>query len=202
VNASEQGGPRDGGAREPWTLRDFVVLGAIGLVFGFLFLQWVPIWLAARATGPIAQEMLFGFWFVGGILGGYIVRKPGAAILGEVATAFFQVFLFGSPAGVLLLVTGLMQGLGPELVYGLSGYRRWSLPVVVMAGVAAAVVALPWNWYRLNYFALDPALLAIMAASRIVSGILFGGWVSWLVARALLRAGVLQNFAAGRAQSS
>ncbi|MBM3450054.1 MAG: thiamine permease [Armatimonadetes bacterium] len=188
------------GGREPWSLRDFVVVGVIGLVLGYLFLQWVPVWLPASAIGPIAQEALFGFWFLGGILSAYIVRKAGAALLGEIATAFFRVFLFGSPAGVLLLVTGFMQGLGPELVFAFARYRLWAPMVIVAAG--GALVALPWNWFRLNYFALDVWLLVALAGARVFSGGVLGGWLSWIIGRAFLRTGVLQNLAISRAERS
>ena len=62
-----------------WSLRDLVVVGAIAVVFGFLFLQWVPAWLAVRALGPVAQELMFGFWFVAGILSvGWAAKMPTA----------------------------------------------------------------------------------------------------------------------------
>ena len=52
-----------------------------------------------------------------------------------------------------------MQALGAEITFAATGYRRWGWGTMIVAGVAAALVALPWNWLRLWYFALDPALL-------------------------------------------
>jgi energy-coupling factor transport system substrate-specific component len=184
----------------PWSLRDFVVLGAIAVVFGFLFLQWVPVWLAVRAFGPVAQELMFGFWFVGGILSALIIRKPGAAILGEFAAALAEV-LFGSPVGIPLLVTGLVQGLGAELVFALYRYKRYTLWTAVLAGAVAAVVALPWNWWRLAYFALAPALQLVLLGARVVSGAVLGGVGSHILAQALARTGVLANFPIGRSHT-
>ncbi len=181
----------------PWSLRDFVVLGAIAVVFGFLFLQWVPVWLAARALGPVAQELAFGFWFIGGLLGAFIIRKPGAAILGEFTAALAEI-LFGSPVGIPLLVTGLVQGLGAELVFALYRYNRYTLSTAVIAGVAAAVVAIPWNWWRLAYFGLAPGLQVVLLGARVVSGAVLGGLLSYLLAEALARTGVLANFPIGR----
>lgn len=180
-----------------WTLRDLVVVGAIAVVFGFLFLQWVPLWLAAKVAGPVGQELAFGFWFVAGILSAIIIGKPGAALLGEFMAALAEV-LFGSPVGVPLLITGLAQGLGAELTFAIFGYRRYTLPTTMLAGAAAAVIALPWNWFRLAYFRLDPGFLVLLLAIRIISGAVLGGLLAHVIAKALARTGVLANFPIGR----
>jgi energy-coupling factor transport system substrate-specific component len=175
-----------------------VVTGAIAVVFGFLFLQWVPIWLAAKALGQVGQEMAFGFWFLAGILSAIIIRKPGAAILGEFTAAFAEV-LFGSPVGVPLLITGLVQGLGAELTFAVFGYRRYTPGAVMVAGAVAGVIALPWNWFRLAYFQLDPRFLVLLLGIRIISGAVLGGLLAYFIAKALVRTGVLANFPIGRA---
>jgi energy-coupling factor transport system substrate-specific component len=175
------------------------VTGAIAVVFGYLFLQWVPVWLAAKALGQVGQEMAFGFWFLAGILSAIIIRKPGAAILGEFTAALAEV-LFGSPVGVPLLITGLVQGLGAELTFAVFGYRRYTPGTVMVAGAVAGVVALPWNWFRLAYFKLDPGFLVLLLGIRIISGAVLGGLLAYVIAKALVRTGVLANFPIGRAR--
>ncbi len=185
---------------ESWTLRDLVVLGAIAVVFGYLFLQWVPVWLAAKALGQVGQELAFGFWFIAGILSALIIRKPGAAILGEFTAALAEV-LFGSPVGIPLLITGLAQGIGAELTFALFGYRRYTPGTIMLAGAVAAVIALPWNWFRLAYFQLASNFLVLLLGIRIISGAVLGGLLAYLIAEALVRTGVLANFPVGRGRA-
>lgn len=185
---------------ESWTLRDLVGVGAIAVVFGYLFLQWVPVWLAARVLGPVGQELAFGFWFIAGILSALIIRKPGAAILGEFTAALAEV-LFGSPVGIPLLITGLAQGIGAELVFALFKYRRYTPGTIMVAGAVAAVIALPWNWFRLAYFQLAPSFLVLLLGIRIISGAVVGGLLAYLIVEALARTGVLANFPVGRART-
>jgi len=185
---------------ESWSLRDLVAVGGIAVVFGFLYLQWVPVWLVVRALGPIGQELLFGFWFMAGILSAIVIRKPGAALAGEFAAALAEV-LFGSPVGVPLLITGLAQGIGAELAFALFRYRRYTVGTAMLAGTVAAVIATPWNWFRLAYFKLDPSLLVVLFGTRIISGALLGGLVAYILAEALARTGVLANFPIGRARA-
>lgn len=184
-----------------WSTRDLVLVAVLAVVFGFLYMQWVPVWIAVQSLGAqVGQEALFGFWLAGGVLAGYILRRPGAALLGEFLAAAAEV-LFGAAAGPALLITGFMQGLGAELVFASQRWRRWSTTVVLTAGAAAALVALPWNWFRLGYFALEPGFLVVLVLVRIASGVVLGGLFPKVLGDALARTGVLSGFAIGRDQS-
>ncbi|HEY3062046.1 MAG TPA: ECF transporter S component [Chloroflexota bacterium] len=181
-----------------WRTLDAVLVAVLAVVFGFLYMQWVPVWLAAASLGAqIGQEALFGFWLIAGVLASYIIRRPGAALVGEFLAALAEV-LFGAAAGTPLLVTGLMQGLGAELVFGARRWRDYSLTTIVLAGAVAMLVALPWNWYRLGYFQLNPGFLVVLLVVRLLSGAILSGLVSKLIGDALARTGVLNNFALGR----
>jgi len=183
-----------------WRTQDIVLVAVLAVVFGFLYMQWLPLWVAARAFGAqVGQEALFGFWLTGGVLAAYIVRRPGAALTGEFLASLAEV-LFGAVAGTPLLITGIMQGLGAELVFGARRWRDYSLVTVVVAGAVTALVALPWNWYRLGYFELDAGYLLLLALVRIGSGALLGGLLPKLLGDALADTGALANFALGRSR--
>ena len=185
-----------------WTTRDLVLVAVLGVVFGFLYMQWLPLWVAVQSVaGQVGQEALFGFWLAGGVLAAYLVRKPGVALVGEFLAAFAEV-LFGAVAGTPLLITGIMQGLGAELVFASRRYRSWTLPTMLLAGAVTALVALPWNWYRLGYFALEPGFLVVLVVVRILSGLALGGALPKALGDALARTGVLSGFAIGRERAT
>ena len=188
---------RAAAVRSAWRTQDFVLLAVLAVVFGALYWWWLQpyLWIAPLAAQP-GQELLFGIWFVAGLLGGYIIRRPGAAFLAESMAALAEVLL-GAPAGPILVVTGVMQALGPELVFAATGYRRWGWTTMALAGVAAGLVALPWNWFRLGYFALDPSFLLLLLAVRVASGALAGA-LAKLLGDLLAATGGLNYFAIGR----
>ena len=184
-------------ARVIWRTQDFVLLAIIAVVFGAIYWAWLApyIWVEGLAAQPGA-ELFFAVWFTSGLLGGYILRRPGAAFLAETLTAAAEV-LIGAPAGPILLITGMMEALGAELVFAATGYRSWGWRTMLIAGVAAAVVALPWNWFRLGYFALDPTLLIALLGVRVVAGGL-AGTAAKLLGDAIAATGSLNAYALGR----
>lgn len=178
-----------------WTLREILIVAVLGAVFGVLYLAWVQVWLIAQAIfGAVTMDVVMGFWFIVSIIAAAIIRKPGAAILSEVLAALVQVLL-GSPAGLLLLVTGLVQGAGAEAVFAAARWRNYRLPVLMAAGVGAAIFSFAYTWVRFDYGALAPGLLAAMFALRCISGALLGGLAGHLIVEALYRTGVLSGLA-------
>src|SRR6056297_1750400 len=155
-----------------WTLRETLIVAVLGAVFGVLYLAWVQVWLVLQAIfGPVTMDVVMGFWFIVSIIAAAIIRKPGVALAAEVLAAAVQILL-GSPAGLILLLTGFVQGAGAEAVFALTRWRRYDLPVLMAAGGGAALFSFAYTWLRFDYGALEPGLLAVMFALRCLSGAL------------------------------
>jgi energy-coupling factor transport system substrate-specific component len=140
--------------------------------------------------------LLAGGWLFAGVLTALVIRKPGAALYGELVAATVSA-LVGNQWGVLTLESGLVQGLGAELVFAVFLYRRWGLPVALTAG-AVAGLALAINDLILWYPGSANTFAAIYTVSAIVSGALVAGLLSWFAVRGLAKTGALSRFASGR----
>jgi energy-coupling factor transport system substrate-specific component len=181
-----------------WSLREILVVAVLGAVFGVLYIGWVQVWLIAQAIfGPVTMDVVMGFWFIVSIIAAAIIRKPGAALLSELLAAVVQI-LMGSPAGLLLLLTGLVQGAGAEAVFAATRWKNYRLPVLMAAGVGAAVFSFTYTWIRFDYGALAPGLLVAMFVLRCLSGALLGGLAGHFITEALYRTGVLSGLAIDR----
>ena len=179
--------------RSGWTLRETLIIAVLGAVFAVLYLGWVQLWLVAQAAvGAISMDVFMGFWFIASIVAAAIVRKPGVALGAEVMAAAVEILL-GSPGGLMLILAGLIQGAGAEAVFAATGWRRYSLPVLMAAGVGAAVASFIYTWVRFDYGALAPGLLMAMFALRCLSGALLAGWLGHAIVAALYRTGVLHG---------
>ena len=178
-----------------WTMRETVTIVALGFVFGVLYLAWVQAWLVLQAViGPIAMDLMMGFWFVVSIVAAYIIRKPWVAFTSEVVAATAEV-LTGNPAGLILILTGIVQGAGAELPFALTRWRRYGLPVLLAAGASAAVFSFVYTAIRFDYAALEPGLLVVMLLVRIASGMILGSLLGKVIADALWRTGALSGLA-------
>jgi energy-coupling factor transport system permease protein len=176
-----------------WSQREVVTVAAIGAVFGIVYLAWVQVWLLAQAAiGPLSLDIFFGLWCVASVVAAYVVRKPFAAFFAEVVASIAGIAT-GNPAGLILLLTGVVQGAGAELPFFLTRWKRYDLPILIASGASAAVFSFVYTWIRFSYGALDPKLLAAMFVLRVVSGILLAGILGRTIARSLHRTGVLDG---------
>jgi energy-coupling factor transport system substrate-specific component len=103
--------------------------------------------------------------------------------------------LTGNPAGLVLLLTGMVQGAGAELPFLLTRWRDYRLPVLLASGASAAVFSYVYTWVRFDYGSLAPGLLVVMFVLRVASGALLAGLLGKALSEALWRTGVLAGLA-------
>lgn len=188
------------GRRPGFTLRDIMLMVVLSVVFGFLYWVFVQAWnLLAVLMGPagdLAQHVLFGSWLLVAPTAVAILRRPGVGIVTEILAAVVEVVFLGSPVGPLLLLSGFLQGLGCELPFALTRYRRYGWGVFIAAGVLGAGLVFFWSAYRAGWYGQDILLLRLLI--QLVSGAVLGGILARLLVQALERTGVLSDFAIGR----
>jgi energy-coupling factor transport system permease protein len=191
------------GGRFRWRVVDIVVASVIAVACAFLFLVWnVGYEIPSAALKPLLpglQGLLAGPWLIAGVLGGLVIRKPGAAIYTELVASVISA-LVGNQWAALTLVSGFVQGLGAELVLLVFLYRVWRMPVAVLAG-AAAGLACGITDRILWYPGVDTLFTTVYIASTTVSGAVIAGLGGWLLMKALAATGALSRFAAGRDSS-
>lgn len=186
-----------------WRVVDIVVAAVLGVAIGLIFWAWNTIgyaWFTAMdALTPGLGGIAVGIWLLGGVVGGLVIRKPGAAILVEVLAAVVSM-LIGNIWGVSTVLEGLAQGIGAELIFAIFLYRRFTLPVALLAGAASGLAA----WVFELFYGSSPNIQKtlefnlIYLGTILVSGVVLAGLVGWLLVRALAATGALNRFAAGR----
>jgi len=191
--------PRSG-LRARWRVIDIVVASVLGVASGLVFVLWntasVPVGAFFEPLLPGLQALAGGGWLFAGVLTGIVIRKPGAALYGELLAAFVSM-LVGNVWGVGTLLSGLTQGLGAELVLLVFLYANWRAYVAVLAGMGAGLGMAVTDLVT-YYVGSSPLFIAVYTIASLVTGAVFAGLLSWLVARALARTGALSRFASGR----
>ncbi|MCM3696994.1 ECF transporter S component [Microbacterium oleivorans] len=184
-----------------WRVIDIVVASVLGVASGLIFLLWNIGYLGPKTLLepllPGLQGLLDGPWLFAGVLGALIIRKPGAAVYTETLAAVVSALVGNSWGGFLTIEAGLVQGLGAELIVLLFLYRRFTLPVAVLAGAGAALAG-GINNLILWYAGADVAFTGVYLVSTVLSGAVIAGALSWFLARGLAATGALDRFAIGR----
>lgn len=187
-----------------WRVVDIVVASVIAVACAVIFLLWnVGYEVPSSFLKPLLpglQGLLAGPWLIAGVLGGLIIRKPGAALYASVVASVISA-LVGNQWGPLTIASGLVQGLGAELVFLIFLYGVWRLPVAILAG-AGAGIACGINDRILWYPGADVLFTAVYITSTTVSGAVIAGLGAWLIARGLAATGALNRFASGRAATA
>jgi energy-coupling factor transport system permease protein len=183
-----------------WRVVDIVVASVLAVAAGLVFVIWNiasnPIGAPLTAALPGLQALMNGGWLFAGVLTALVIRKPGAALYGEMVAATVSA-LVGNQWGVMTLEFGLVQGLAAELVFAVFLYRAWNPPVAMLSG-AVAGLACAINDLILLYPGATQAFQAIYVVTSVVSGALIAGALSWYVVRGLAKTGALSRFQSGR----
>ena len=190
-----------------WRTVDILTIAFLGAALGVAFWGWGVFYNGPVTALKIGYAPLMGLfvgpWFLAGVIGGLVVRRPGAALFCEVVAALVSM-LPGTEWGATVLISGVLQGLGAELVFAVFGYKAFGLAVAALAGAMSAplqwgfeVMSLPaggGGWYA-EWLMRDKL---VYLGAMMLSGAVLAGVVGWLLVRALARAGALSAFPPGQ----
>ena len=182
-----------------WRTVDIVVTAVLGVAFGVVFWAWSLLYNAvypAFAAFPPGQAFMYGVWLLAAVVIPLVVRKPGAALFGELIAAIVEALL-GSSFGTLVILYGLLQGAAAELGFAVFRYKRFGWLQALLAAAFAGLAAVVLDF--VNYYPDWTAgwkttyLLLVVASTVAVAGA--GGMA---LTRALAASGALSSFASGR----
>jgi energy-coupling factor transport system substrate-specific component len=183
-----------------WRVVDIVVASVLGVAGALIYFAWNalygPVTKPLELALPGSQALLYGVWLFAGVLGGIVIRKPGAALFTELVAAVVSALL-GAQWGFLTIESGLVQGLGAEIVFLIFLYSVWRVWVVMLAG-AASGLAMAVNDLLVSYPGSAPLFATAYTVGAVISGAVIAGLGSWLILRGLAKTGVLSRFASGR----
>lgn len=187
-----------------WRVVDIVVASVLGVASGVIFWAWGLAWTPLSGLlsfSPGLEGLLSGGWLFAGVLGGLVIRKPGAALYTEILAAVVSM-LVGTQWGFSTLIWGIVEGLGAEIVFAIFLYRNWRVGVALLSGAVAGLSTglLDTTFSSLAAFAVEYKLIYIV--SSVVSGAVLAGLLSWLAVRGLARTGALSRFASGRSSQT
>lgn len=183
-----------------WRGVDLITTAIIAVALGVAFWgydSFVWPWVSVVTAGyPPIGELQLGVWILPAVVGALLVRKPGAAIFAELVAANVELLL-GNTWGPTVLISGLCQGIGVEIVFLLFACKKFGPLVAALGGALSAVFEVVYEFYS---YVPDYSLAnkAVYLVAGVVSGALISGIGGWALIRALAKTGALTAFAVGR----
>ncbi len=165
----------------------------MGVAVAIFWMAWTLIYeTLSPLLRPFALNyFLAGMWYLGGTLAAYIIRKPGAAVFGELMAAAVEMTL--THWGFLALIWGLAQGLAAELVFLLTGYNRWDKFTMMVAGALSGIAAYILDYFFYKYSGFTGWYITAGVIFSAVGGALGSGLLAVIIGRALIPTGALEG---------
>lgn len=178
---------------------DIILMAMLAAANGVMTVYISPLNMALNGLGgPIATSTITGLYMIYGMLACYIIRKPGTAVITYGIGAGVQAFM-GSAYGLpSIFVAAACYMIVAEAVFAFFRYRKWSLPVMLLAGGALVPIWFFFAARMFGYMKWGTDILLIALAVRILSGIVLCGLLSKLIGDALARSGLLRRYAVKR----
>lgn len=186
--------------KNTWKLKDVLLIAISAVLFGVVYLGCTYAGgllygvLTPAGMGSLGYEPFYGIYFMAGAFGVYVMRKPGSGMIAELLAAVLEC-LFGNYFGPIIILSGLVQGLGFELMIALKKYKKFDKITMTEGAVICSVVTMAYNLIISGYNQIAVPVLLLMLAVRIVSAIIFDGFVTPILADGLAKAGVLKGYA-------
>ncbi|QGG60331.1 ECF transporter S component [Loigolactobacillus bifermentans] len=185
-------------AKTRYQLRDIVLIGIVGVFCGAIFFTTdlaynvLTAGLSAVGLGPIANELLIGLWMIAGPLAGVLIRRPGACALAEILGGFVEMLL-GGEFGAAAVLAGVIQGIGSELGFAITGYRHFDKLGLFLATLTGTIVTFGWRLISAGYSKYSWGFILLLLVVRFISIGFFSGILVQGVSRLVARSGILQH---------
>ncbi|MFC7783890.1 MULTISPECIES: ECF transporter S component [unclassified Rossellomorea] len=170
-------------------LTDILVTVVISIGFGIIYKLWGPVYNLLKPFGLHADQLIYGMWFMAATVAFLIIRKPGVALLAEIAASSGE-FLMGSEWGLEVLLFGLIQGLFAELIFLITRYKRYDVIIICAAAVGSAIGSILMDYFKGYMGDLVLWNLSLFIGARLIGSIVIAGIGAFYLVKALEKTGV------------
>ena len=123
----------------------------------------------------------------------YVLRRPSVGIITEIFAAVIEVVL-GNVFGPIVIVSAFIQGLGVELPYMFTKYRRYNMRNSMVGAVLATIFSFIWTAFRNDYASLEISIVIAIFVIRLISSLIFTGFIAHKLCIALDNTGLLKSY--------
>jgi len=172
-----------------YTTRDVLVMALLIAIGGVFKAYWGQLRMIIESVfGPYASFAVNPGFMLWGVLANFLIRKPFSGTISMVLGGVVEI-LVGNPFGLPVLAFNFWEGLGPDIVFAATRYRKYNLSVSIIGGALAAALGLGYVWVYFGFAYLSIWAFLVAVVVELIGGAI-GGVFGLLIATALERVGV------------
>lgn len=181
-----------------WHLRDVILITIIAIFMGIIFFvtgflyNGLTALLTPFGLAPFANDSILGIWTMAGPLAAFMLQKIGAATIGEILAAAVEAII-GGQWGPSTLISGFVQGIGSELGFTFTLYRRYDMFSLTLSALTTAIVTFGWDLFRSGYNQYHLWMIIALFITRFISMWIFGALLVSAVTHLLDRSKLLNR---------
>ncbi|MEM7798513.1 MAG: ECF transporter S component [Chloroflexota bacterium] len=174
-----------------WKTRDILIVAVLGILLGILSTAVdFAYTTGGAALGPMAAQTLIGIVMFTALFIPFLIRKPGAALIGMLIIGLVQIPF--SPGGVASLVVSLIYGLFAELAFLITRYQRYSLAMLIITACFIGAIGLAIGYVPNQFHQLGAGPQLLVWGLTLGSCVL-GAWLVVVLTNTLSQSGLLTN---------
>ncbi|WP_409477694.1 ECF transporter S component [Pseudobdellovibrio sp. HCB154] len=179
-----------------YTIFEMVFICVSSVALGVAFWGWT---FAYEITKPALKlvglnYLAAGFWIFASVFTPLIIRRPFVAIIASVIAAGVEGVI--THWGAMALVWGLVQGLGAEVIFAATGYRKWSLYTMLAASMMSATASFVLDYFYYGYSQMALPLQLTQYLSFVMSAAVLAGLLSHILFVRLKKLNLLNRYLA------
>ena len=176
------------------TIFESVFTAVVSASLGIMFWGWTFVYDILKPFLKVfgLNYAVAGIWVISAVLVASIVRRPGIALIAALISALVE-SLF-THWGLISLMSGLAQGIGAEIIFFIFLYRRWDLPILILASITSAGLSYLSDYFIYDYSKFEMHFIATQFFSFLLSSIFLSACLSQYITLRLKKLGLLNRF--------
>lgn len=172
--------------------KEIVILAMISVLMGVVFMGIDSIYEPLKALlGPFAGASIYGVYLVSALLSMYIMRKPGAGLVGSLFTGVVNL-LMGSPYGIHIIVAAFLQGLGVEIITGIGKHKTFNMFNMSLAAILSMLLVTTRDYFVFGFSSYGK-LMPLVLLIRSISSVILGAGLSIVIGEGLFKTGLVKK---------
>ena len=176
---------------QKFTTRDILLIAVLAAIGGVAKVFTAQGYVLMAAFGPYGSAIWSALFFIWPIIAAFVIRKPGAATISMLLGGVIEL-LAGSPIGVIVLYSNLVEGLAADIGFLIWRYLKFGILQHMVAGLLEPIGGFFITYFFFSFPTLGIGAFLLFVIVSLIGGVL-GGLLAYAINKGLEASGVIRK---------